>query len=140
MIQELHLHRDVLAPGWTLGVFYADELIFGHVCEDFDRLRLGQAKVKGQTAIPAGRYRVLSTWSPKYGRNVLEVQAVPGFRGIRIHSGNTAEHTEGCLLPGLTRDEVKGTVGSSARAVAWLEKHIPAEGCWLTIGYEAPAG
>ena len=58
-------------------------------------------KIPGKTAIPAGTYEVRDTWSPKYQRMMLVLVDVPGFQGIRIHSGNDAEDTEGCLIPGL---------------------------------------
>jgi hypothetical protein len=76
-----------------------------YVCEDAvrgdgDPKTVAQWKVKGESAIPYGIYRVRKTQSPKYGRPMWELQNVPGFQGIRIHSGNTEADTEGCLLFG----------------------------------------
>lgn len=69
-------------------------------------------KVAGETRIPAGEYRVdLRTGSPmsdayaaRYGamhRGMLWLRDVPGFKWIYIHTGNTDDHTEGCVLVGL---------------------------------------
>jgi hypothetical protein len=49
------------------------------------------------------------------------VHGVPGFAGIRIHSGNDDDDTSGCLLPGLTRDPAKMMVFRSREAVLRLE-------------------
>ena len=62
------------------------------------------------------------TLSPKYGRMMPLLLRVPGYAGVRIHSGNTAEDTAGCLLPGLTRRD--GFVGKSAAAYRWLDDKI----------------
>lgn len=57
-------------------------------------------KVIGYTAIPEGTYNVAWTYSPKFHRNMPLIEQVPWFSGIRIHSGNTAEDTNGCVLVG----------------------------------------
>lgn len=74
--------------------------------EDADRkLEAGGKKLYGRTAIPRGRYKIELDWSPKYGRDMPHVLDVPGFEGIRIHSGNSARDTEGCILVGQKRYE-----------------------------------
>jgi hypothetical protein len=71
----------------------------------------GQPKVFGQTAIPAGTYRLRNTQSTRFKRVLPQLFDEPGKTtlfgnrpigecGIRIHPGNYATDTEGCLLPG----------------------------------------
>jgi hypothetical protein len=52
--------------------------------------------------------------SARFARVLPLLVNVPGYVGVRIHPGNTAEDTEGCLLPGLTRYE--NSVGQSRAA------------------------
>jgi len=61
---------------------------------------VSQWKVWGKSAIPYGYYDLAFTHSPKYERNVWEIQNVPGYKGIRIHPGNTEHDTAGCILLG----------------------------------------
>ena len=51
-------------------------------------------------AIPLGWYKLTLTRSSKFGRVLPLVNYVPGFEGIRIHAGNTKDHTAGCILVG----------------------------------------
>lgn len=50
--------------------------------------------------IPEGVYKVQMTMSPRFGEVLPLLCFVPGRSGIRIHPGNTAEHSKGCILVG----------------------------------------
>jgi len=73
-------------------------------------------KEYGITAIPAGLYELKVTYSPRFKREMVQIMAVPGFTGIRIHGGNDAKHTLGCPLwaknrgLGKTKSWVQGTM------------------------------
>lgn len=56
--------------------------------------------VKAKTAVPAGSYDLDLTLSPKFGRQLPILVGVPAMSGVRIHRGNTAADTAGCILPG----------------------------------------
>jgi hypothetical protein len=64
---------------------------------------VSQWKVKGASAIPAGKYRVVLTMSNRFKKVLPELLEVPGFSGVRIHAGNDKDDTEGCLLVGQER-------------------------------------
>ncbi len=72
------------------------------VLEDKDRrLEDGGEKIKGSTAISRGIYKVTIDKSVRFGKFMPHIIDVPGFEGIRIHSGNSAADTSGCLLTGM---------------------------------------
>ena len=48
--------------------------------------------------IPAGRYRVSLTWSPKFKKLLPLIEDVPDREDIRIHTGAIPEHSTGCVL------------------------------------------
>lgn len=105
---KVRIERKWKKDGYTVGRVYIDDVFFCNSMEDKDRgLRqdmsvgeISRLKVDGVTAIPTGKYKVSMTFSPKYKREMPHVMNVKGFTGIRIHSGNTAADSEGCILLG----------------------------------------
>lgn len=114
----IEIVREPSKDGATIGGLSIDGKWLCWTCEDVVREVPGQPvetwKVPGQTAIPAGEYEVRITMSDRFGRLLPLLVDVPGFSGIRIHPGNTAADTDGCILPGLTR--AGQSVGLSRRA------------------------
>lgn len=82
-------------------------------------------KIPKQTAIPAGRYRLATTWSVRFQEKLPEVKNVPGFTGIRIHAGNGPEDTEGCILvgQGRTRGRLIGSRMALKQLMAAIDYH-----------------
>lgn len=105
---ELTLKRINFAKGYTTGKLYVDGQYFCDTLEDTVRNLPTEAKVAGETAIPAGTYKVIVNRSPRFGRYLPRLIDVPYFTGILIHRGNTAKDTAGCILVG--KDAGNGTL------------------------------
>lgn len=95
---RLKIQRVSCGPVCTIGTMYVDGKQECYTLEDVVRPK-GE-KVYGKTAIPTGTYNVVVTPSARFKRDLPLLEAVPNFQGIRIHPGNTAEDTEGCILVG----------------------------------------
>lgn len=129
---NLLLLRRGFEEGATEGSLYVEEC---HTLEDAVR----PEKIPRITAIPAGTYRVIITHSPRFNRPMPLLLDVPGFTGVRIHSGNKPEDTEGCILVGKDQTTLRdGWIGQSKAAYNALYLKIRAaiakgEEVWLTI-------
>jgi len=129
---ELRVVRFPSTDESTEGQLYIDDQPFGYTLEDVVR----DVKIAGQTAIPAGRYQVTLDMSPKFGRLMPHILNVPNFTGVRIHWGNTAKDTDGCLLVGWERGD--NFIGTSRAAFNQLYEQIndaieAREQVWITI-------
>lgn len=117
----LTVNREASKEDATLGELLLDGVHEAFTCEDVVREIPGKPvsewKVPGKTAIPAGKYRVVLTHSQRFGKVLPELLNVPGYQGVRIHSGNTPADTDGCLLVG----EEKGKASVLRSREAMLE-------------------
>lgn len=92
---ELTLNRIFLGSSATIGELLINDK---HLCDTLeDRVRPEGEKVYGKTAIPEGKYEIELTHSPRFKKILPEILNVPNFSGIRIHSLNKAEESEGCI-------------------------------------------
>lgn len=115
----LTLDRKYKLPTYTIGKLYIDGEYFCDTLEDKDRgltddmtvSEISKIKIKKETAIPTGTYKVTITYSNRFKKNMPLINDVKGFEGIRIHSGNTDKDTEGCVLVGFNK--IKGNVINS---------------------------
>lgn len=107
----LKLVRETFTEISTIGRLYANGVFLCYILEDKDRGldnkmnldTIKSIKIPHSTCIPYGTYRVHITFSNRFQKLLPLLEQVPGFEGIRIHSGNTDTDTEGCLLPGNIR-------------------------------------
>ena len=97
---QLKLVRGTLNEQCTIGDLFVDGVRECFTLEDCVR---GE-KIAGKTAIPAGNYEVTITFSNRFQKKLPLLHDVPNFEGVRIHTGNTAENTEGCILVGKSRE------------------------------------
>lgn len=152
---ELKLKRIAKKETYTIGRLFSNGLYVCDTLEDKDRglrqdmsaAEISDRKVYGETAIPAGRYRIdMETVSKKFklvpwyqqicGGKVPRLVNVPGFEGILIHPGNTALDCYGCILVGENKavGKVLYSRTTFARVYNILRKaHDAGEEIWITI-------
>lgn len=102
------LNRIAKKAKYTIGKLYINDQYFCDTLEDTDRgltqsmteQQIKSKKVYGETAIPTGTYKVIISYSNKFKKQMPLLLNVPGFAGIRIHSGNTEKDSLGCILVG----------------------------------------
>lgn len=122
---KIEIHRKYRKNGYTIGLLYVNGAFICNTLEDTDRGltssmtadEIVQIKIKGKTAIPTGSYPVIMSYSPRFKKQMPLICGVKGFEGIRIHSGNSAEDTEGCILCGMNTE-----VGRITNSRYWTDK------------------
>jgi hypothetical protein len=134
---EITVLRKYFSEKSTIGELLIQNKRFCFTLED--RVREGP-KVPKETAIPEGRYQVIIDFSNRFQRDMPHILDVPGFEGIRIHSGNTDKDTEGCLLLGLTRgvDFVGNSKTAFGMFFEFLKSALTRESVYVTITHEEP--
>ena len=140
---QLKLTRLTRTDKSTIGKLFVDGAFLCYILEDADRglkqsdplLVTKAKKLFGITAIPAGTYEVILSYSNRFKKYLPQLVNVPAYEGVRIHPGNIPEHTEGCLLPGNTVG--KDLVGDSRAAfealMHILESALKREKVFITI-------
>ena len=132
---KLLLKRQQSSNGCTHGDLFIDDLWECFSLEDVVR----ETKIPGKTAFPAGKYRVVITYSQRFQQPLALLLDVPNFTGIRIHAGNTSDHTEGCILVGRQRSLMNNNMILDSRAaLKQLQEKIQAaidvgEEVWLEV-------
>ena len=141
-IMELILKRIAKKNTYTIGRLFLRENggTDKYICDTLEPTwrdyAHGGRKIKGCSAIPEGRYAVVISYSPRFQQWLPILLGVPNFSGIRIHAGNTAKDTEGCILVGKNRE-----VGKVLDSRKWLngikhkivEAKERGEAVWITI-------
>lgn len=125
---ELKVKRVAKRDTYTIGRLYIDGVYQCDTLEDKDRglkqdmslQQIQKIKVYSKTAIPTGKYEVEWTYSPKFKKMLPLLNAVPGFNGVRMHNGNTAAHTSGCILLGENK-----VVGKVINSIATCKRILP---------------
>lgn len=129
---NLKLVRRTLTEQSTIGTLSINGRFECFTLED----RVRPFKIKGETAIPAGIYEVTITFSDRFRKPLPLLLNVPNFSGIRIHPGNTAADTEGCILVGTTQG--KDMIGNSRVAFkalfAKIEAALRKEKVFMEVG------
>lgn len=155
---DLRVDRKWKKEKYTISNLYVDGVWFCNVIEDKDRglkktMSLAQIKAKkvpNETAIPTGTYAItMKVQSPKFSQwkysrlygfckgYLPRLLGVPGFEGILIHIGNTADSSSGCLCVGI--NDRKGMVTKSTATFYKLyallkEADERGENIFITIG------
>jgi hypothetical protein len=98
---ELQIKRTDFSEESTIGELSVNGVFECYTLED----KVRPVKIAGKTAIPSGRYEVIINFSQRFQKQLPLLLNVPNYEGVRIHSGNTAANTEGCILVGETKTD-----------------------------------
>lgn len=108
---EIIINRKIYSNNSIIGDLYINNELFCNTLEDTNR----KVKIYAETAIPVGRYQVIINLSKRFKTNMPLLLNVPGFEGIRIHSGNHKGDTEGCILLGVYNKKKPDWISNSRK-------------------------
>lgn len=143
---EIEINRYNFGPLQCEGTLKVNE---EYLCDTLEPKAIDwskQRKVKGKTAIPEGRYRLVMSYSTKFHREMPYLENVPEFTGIMIHTGNVATRpdgtsgdSQGCILVGTNMEQ--GRLHASRVAFEKLNTILHAaisihEEVWVTVTSE----
>jgi hypothetical protein len=97
---NLTLIRKYPGADCVIGELFVNGVFECFTLEDIER----PLKIPGVTAIPRGFYEVVITYSERFKKPLPLLLNVPNYDGVRIHTGNIAANTEGCILVGRVKD------------------------------------
>jgi hypothetical protein len=135
---KLDLIRIQFGNDATNGLLFIDGQFECYTLED----QYQAVKVMHETCIPEGTYDIKfrttggfhQKYSERYSNShygMLWLQDVPEFEYILIHSGNTDEHTSGCILVGNTQQDLDlgkdGMIGQSRLAYERMYRKVAGE-------------
>ena len=146
---KLQVVRTQFGKDATNGLLFIDGIFECYTLED----QYQSVKVMHETCIPEGTYDIKfrktggfhAKYSDRYKNahyGMLHIQDVPNFTYILIHTGNTDEHTSGCLIVGETQQDLEvskdGFIGSSTVAYKKMYSKVASQllqGKDVTIEY-----
>lgn len=111
-----------------IGDLHIDNSFFCYTLED--EIRADGVKEYGVTAIKADIYEIEVTRSPKFKRDMILINGVPQFSGIRIHGGNDSDNSLGCPLVAYNTD-YKRIWGTSEKELTKLVNDAGGKGTIL---------
>ena len=110
----------------TLSQLYIDGIFQCYLLED----KIRSVKIAAQTAIPNGHFKLgLNTWGAmnssyknsfgKLHKGMIEIQNIPNFKSVYIHTGNTIQNTAGCPLCGFGFTFINGDYQVTSSIIAY---------------------
>ena len=135
---QLKLIRSLFTTGSTFGKLSMNGQFYAYTCEDTVRHMNGDCskKVQNQTAIDEGTYEVVLSFSNHFQKYLPLLLNVKCFEGIRIHGGNTAKDSQGCILIGAEGDmktKIWNCASKITSLVAALKAVEKSEKIWIEI-------
>jgi len=137
---QMKLQRLTDSGQETMGRLEVNGSRFCNTLEDTYR----DIKIPGDTRIPAGKYKVIprfygkffeaykKRWNHRFG---LELENVPNYTHVLIHTGNNHLHTAGCILVGSagTKDSLTGSRGAYSRLYDEISPAVEVGDCWIEV-------